>query len=1013
MALEIARFEDFELDAQRYTLRRGDRSLKLERIPMELLLFLVERRGELVTREEIIEKLWGKDVFVDTDNGINTAIRKIRQALRDDPEKPRFILTIAGKGYRFIAPVTEVTSEPRREGKHSDNVSPGTATPTPASGQMVSHYRLIREIGRGGMGVVYEAEDVRLGRRVALKFLAEKLAHGDEALARFLREARAASSLNHPNICTIYEVEEHEGRPVMVMELLEGETLKECLRRGPLSFDQLVATGTQLADALGAAHANGIVHRDIKPGNVFLTKRGPVKILDFGLAKLTPGHLVPAENVEDPLTRAGVLPGTTPYMSPEQLRGEELDGRSDLFSLGVVLYEAASGQKPFPGKGTIEIMNAILHSRPATLAKVNPSLPVALDRVVTRALEKDSSARYQTAAELRADLEALRQPQSSATTPLTAVRSRHAPLWIAAAALTVASIAWLITHRSAAAPIHGPAEWVQLTHFSDAAQEPALSPDGRMLAFLREKSVGSTIPFVAAGQIYVMLLPDGEPQPVSADTSPKGMIAFSPDGSRLTYTLPASWDTWVVPAVGGQAQLLLSNASGLSWIDAHRFLFSEIKAGINMGIVTAAENRSGARDIYLPPTPNGMAHLSHISPDQKWVLISGEMDSHGFLPCRLVPFDATSSGQLAGPPGSRCFYAAWSPDGRWMYFGADRGAGMHIFRQRFPDGKIVQITFGPTEEKGLSIAPDGRSLITAVTSDERNVWIHHASGDQPVSSEGFAGDPAFSSDGKKLFYLWRSAPSTGGFFSGELRSIEVDSGKMERVLPGIEIEDYAVSADAKQVVYTAFDSNRKARLWIAPCDRRSAPRQLTASDAADESNPRFGPQDEIFFDSSARNEVHTFRMRPDGTGREPVSSQVVLASLGLSPDGEWLLARVPGAAGETTDATVAMPVGSGTPLRLCSPECGIAWSADGKYFYLTPAGIGGMKAKSTYAIPLRPGEIFPPELLASDSNVEDRLASIRGTQIIPAAAIAPGTDPATYAFVSTFHRSNLYRIPVE
>ncbi len=230
-----------------------------------------------------------------------------------------------------------------------------------------------------------------------------------------------------------------------------------------------------------------------------------------------------------------------------------------------------------------------------------------------------------------------------------------------------------------------------------------------------------------------------------------------------------------------------------------------------------------------------------------------------------------------------------------MYFGADRGAGMHIFRQRFPDGKVVQITFGPTEEKGLAIAPDGRSLITAVTSDERNVWIHRPSGDQPVSSEGFAGDPTFSSDGKKLFYLWRSTPSTGGFFNGELRSIEVDSGKIDRVLPGIEMEDYAVSTDAKQVVYTAVDSHRKARLWIAPCDRRSAPRQLTASDAADESNPRFGPQDEIFFDSSAHNEVHTFRMRPDGTSREPVSSQPVLASLGLSPDGKWLLARVPGA----------------------------------------------------------------------------------------------------------------------
>jgi eukaryotic-like serine/threonine-protein kinase len=398
---DVIRFEDVELDVRRYALQRAGRSLKLERIPMELLLLLVERRGELVTREDIIERLWGKDVFLDTDNSINTAIRKIRQALRDDPERPRFVQTVAGKGYRFIAPVIDINEAARVAGT--------TLAPPDPSGQIISHYRILQKIGGGGMGVVYHAEDIRLGRHVALKFVAGKLANADEAQRRFLREARAASSLNHPNICTIYEIEEHEGGPVIVMELLEGQTLKEILRNGPLELRLLLDMGTQLANALDAAHAKGIVHRDIKPGNIFFSKRGPVKILDFGLAKLTPGHLVPAEDCEDPLTRAGVLPGTTPYMSPEQIRDEELDGRSDLFSLGTVLYESATGQKPFAGKNAVTTMDAILRSQLTPPSRISPKLPSDFDDICAKALEKDAASRYQKADQIRDDLQILRR----------------------------------------------------------------------------------------------------------------------------------------------------------------------------------------------------------------------------------------------------------------------------------------------------------------------------------------------------------------------------------------------------------------------------------------------------------------------------------------------------------------------------------------------------------------------------------------------------------------------------
>jgi predicted ATPase len=275
-------------------------------------------------------------------------------------------------------------------------------------GRTISHYRVVGKLGSGGMGVVYEAEDVRLGRRVALKFLPASLAHDGRTLQRFEREARVASSLNHPNICTIYEVEEHDHQPVIVMELLEGKSLKERIREGPISNDELLDFGIQASDALEAAHAKGIIHRDIKPGNIFVIGQVRIKILDFGLAKVRPSRLAEDESSEEALTLDGIIPGTTSYMSPEQVRGEEIDARSDLFSLGVVLYEMATGKRPFAGKNRVVTMNAILSAQPAAASKVNPSLPAGLDKIIARALEKNREKRFQHAADICSDLKRLK-----------------------------------------------------------------------------------------------------------------------------------------------------------------------------------------------------------------------------------------------------------------------------------------------------------------------------------------------------------------------------------------------------------------------------------------------------------------------------------------------------------------------------------------------------------------------------------------------------------------------------
>ena len=419
-----AYFAGFRLDFRTGELQdESGKTARLPDQPFRILGTLLEHPGEVVTREELRKCLWPNDTIVEFEHSISAAMNRLRQALSDSAENPHLIETLARRGYRFMVPVQfeELPPPPPSPKAPPRDIQ----SREKLSGESTSHYQVLERLGGGGMGVVYKGLDKRLHRAVALKFLPIELAEDAAALERFRREAQAASALNHPNICTIYDVGElplengasSEPQRFIAMEFLDGQTLERRISGKPLPLPETLDLAIEIADALSAAHAQGIIHRDIKPANVYVTKRGNAKILDFGLAKLTyprtsePFSLsaVSAPGAPAGITLLGRAMGTPNYMSPEQVRGEELDERADLFSFGVVLYQMVAGFVPFRGESPEAITDAILHRVPEAPSHLNPNIPLRLEEIILKALEKERKFRYQFAAEIRTDLERLKR----------------------------------------------------------------------------------------------------------------------------------------------------------------------------------------------------------------------------------------------------------------------------------------------------------------------------------------------------------------------------------------------------------------------------------------------------------------------------------------------------------------------------------------------------------------------------------------------------------------------------
>jgi len=621
-------------------------------------------------------------------------------------------------------------------------------------GQTLGHYRVEEKLGAGGMGEVYRATDTRLGRTVALKILPPERVADPERRARFLQEARLASALHHPHIATILDVGEADGQHFIAMELVEGASLRERITGELLKLGVLLELALQLADALAEAHGRGIVHRDIKSDNIIVTPQGRAKILDFGLGKRLPEFTDATASLAH--TDTGVVMGTVSYMSPEQALGQPVDARSDLFSLGVVLYEMATGKLPFEGNTPTSTIDKIIHQPPRSPLAFNYDLPAALEQVILKLLEKSPDDRYQSARELLVDVRRLKRAHDSGT--LAAVGMRPAGVAGLSRKQTVALGLTLflsfalgaLLQRNLPKPERAPMRFSTVTNFSGMEVQPSLSPDGRSVAFVSNRD--------RQWDIYVGLVTGGSLVRITNDPNLEAHPRWSPDGTKIAYgrlNEAGLYDVWVVPALGGTPRRLLANAAEPAWSpDGQLLAYGNLTTG---SIWLCDANGGNAREATKPD----FAPLRQRQP-----AFSRDGTRLAFLRRLPGPYSELATVEVATgrlrqltDDGAMVLTPVWSPNDEFIYFASSRGGTVNIWRIPPEGGEPEQITAGQGDDAELDLSADGKRMV--FSSYRTNVNLAELRLDAPAAPLKWltrdlarsALAPAYSPDGKRIAYF--------------------------------------------------------------------------------------------------------------------------------------------------------------------------------------------------------------------------------------------------------------------
>jgi len=868
-------------------------------------------------------------------------------------------------------------------------------------GEIIGHYKILRQLGRGGMGVVYEAEDTKLGRRVALKFLPEDKTRDPQTLERFLREARSASALNHPGICTIHAIEEENGRTFLALELLEGQSLDAAMVNAPLAFFRVLEIAIQLADALDAAHKKGIVHRDIKPANIFLTDRGQAKILDFGLAKLVKN--AGGEHTIDPdethLTSPGLAVGTVQYMSPEQARGEELDARTDLFSLGAVLYQMVTAQPPFPGSTSAVIFANLLHKTPISPATLNPTIPAEFERILNKALEKDRDVRYQVAAELRGDLKRLQRESDSGRTPIASSSTRTPAATSSLSSPAIAAnkssgsviiaaakenkfgtglAAGILVLLLAAAGYgvysllgkskHVPFENFEVSNLTNSGHVSmaAISPDGKYL--LQVHSEGGL------ESLWLRHIATGSNTQVVAPAATRYQaLTFSKDGSYL-YFLRRDEEEHVIgilyaaPVLGGTPHVVSRDVdSSITFSpDGQRFAFLREKHDSPYwDLIAAKSDGSGEQQIFKDQTLSSDSYTPAWSPDGKTIVIPVTQPTKESIGGLLQVDVATGKITNLATSQSKIYYQpVWLPNGQGLIVpSADLTTGVpqsQLGYMAYPGAEYRLLTHDTNDYRHPSLSADGKSLVV------NQVKLNFEIGVAPAASPSDLKPLSLSSQADVYRWSWSSDGKILLPQAGQLKAVALTGAETSLVNDPSAIADQVnACADGKYIVYRRISRSGSAyvNIWRADANGTNAI-QLTKGQN-DREPICSGDSKWVYYTDQAANRA-VMRIPIEGGSPQTVVSESI-GQFDLSPDGK-LIASVTVAEDDHKLTLRFDPIGGGKPTmvdadpRMSSPPL---FSPDGKtiVYVVREKGVDNLWSQTLDGKNARPLTTFTKDLI--------------------------------------------------